>query len=344
MGPVRVVVVDNSEDREEAEKLQRCLPPGVVLLASPENIGFGRACNLAFEQFEGDQVLLLNPDARLLPGCLRHLQQLLSSSPRVGAVSPQIFWDDALNFYLPRSIPTALFEFQEAFSSLNPQAPINRFLSAAWRYSCIRVWQSRHPVRVSNLSGGHVLLKREAVIRAGGLFDPGFFLYFEDTDLFVRLRKRGYLLLVEPRAKVVHYVDQCGEDRAWKQQMMVRSRARLLEKHASGFSRCAGKTAGRLGLGLRGRSKGVPPPNFTAPFVLNVPPSLQKKWLFEVSPHPNFVPSAGRFGKGPRMVFPQKQWNLMAPGQYFGRLGSPAGFGKRFLTVSWFVDSGISRP
>ena len=83
LGPVQVVVVDNSEDEAERERLRDSLPSGVILLVSPENIGFGRACNLAFERFEADQIMLLNPDARLLPGCLSRLQQMLSASDLV---------------------------------------------------------------------------------------------------------------------------------------------------------------------------------------------------------------------------------------------------------------------
>lgn len=343
LGPVRVVVVDNSEDRQEAERLRNCLPPAVVLLLCPENIGFGRACNLAFERFDGDQILLLNPDARLLPGCLLRLQQALSASGRVAAVSPQIFWDEGLTFYLPRSVPPLLFEFQGLFGSLGPQARINRLLSVAWRYSCIKAWQSRKPIRVSNLSGGHVLLKRDAVARAGGLFDPRFFLYFEDTDLFIRLRKAGYILMMDPGARAVHYVDQCGPmDLERKRSLMARSQAKLVEKHASRFSRRTKKIADRLLPVSEGHMCGVPLPDLASPFVLRVPQQLQKKWLFEVSPNPSFIPSAGRFGTGTRMDFPEKQWKMMAPGQYFGRLGSPQGFGGRFLTLSWLVDGRIS--
>jgi len=104
-GPLKVVVVDNSEERIEAEKLYECLPAGVKLIVTPKNIGFGRACNMAFERFSGEYILLLNPDARLLPGCLIRLQKTLSSVEKVAAVAPQAFWDDGLTHFLPPGYP-----------------------------------------------------------------------------------------------------------------------------------------------------------------------------------------------------------------------------------------------
>ncbi len=343
LGPVKVVVVDNSEDGDEAEMLRQDLPPGVVLLVSPQNIGFGRACNLAYEQFDGDQILLLNPDARLLPDCLLRLQKTLLSSRKVAAVSPQIFWDDRLKFYLPPSIPPLLFEIQSLFDAWGPHSPISRSLSVIWRYYSIKVWCSKRPSRVNNLSGGHVLLKRDAVRKAGGLFDPRFFLYFEDTDLFIRLKKAGYSLVIEPRAHAVHYVDQCGqEDWRRKRCLMARSHEQLLEKHSNGLkSRIKKASDGLCSVWPMGRSE-MFQPDFTAPFVLEVPSSLKKRWLFEVSPNQSLIPSAGWFGKGPLVDFTERQWSMLAPGQYFGRLGSPAGFGGCSRPVSWHIESDIS--
>lgn len=342
LGPVKVVVVDNSEDSDEAERLRQDLHPGVFLLVSPQNIGFGRACNLAFKQFDGDQILLLNPDARLLPDCLLRLQKRLSSTEKVGAVSPQIFWDDGLKFYLPPSVPVFMFEFQNVFDSWGPQAPVNRLLSAIWRYYCIKVWRSKRPIRVNNLSGGHVLLKREAVRKAGGLFDPRFFLYFEDTDLFIRLKKAGYTLVIEPGAKAVHYVDQCGQE-DWKQKrfFMARSRAQLSEKHGNGLKSRIKKASDWLcSVWPRGRSQ-MFQPDFTSPFVMKVPAHLQNGWLFEASPNPTFIPSAGRFGKGDMVDFHEKYWSMLAPGQYFGRLGKPTGYSRRSEVISWVVEEDI---
>ena len=345
IGPVHVVVVDNSEDKDEAERLRLNLPSGVVLRVNPENIGFGRACNHAFEEFPWELILLLNPDARLFPGCLARLQKTLLSDKKVAAVGPRIFWDEGSKFYLPPSYPPNLFIFKPVLSAWGPGANIDRIVSAFWRRYSIKIWRADEPVKVNNLSGGHVLLKQEAVRKAGGLFDSRFFLYFEDTDLFVRLRKAGYSLIIEPRAEVIHHYDQCGQQN-WqeKRALMARSHRIFLEKHCKGWKSRVKKILDHFKAPPRPDKNQLRVPDFTSPFVLEVPEKLRKGWLFELSPNPDFVPSAGRFGKGPCMDFPEDCWAMLAPGQYFGRLGSPKELGRYSQVVSWIVgDMKISR-
>ena len=377
LGPVQVVVVDNSENKDESERLRLNLPSGVVLRVSPENIGFGRACNLAFEEFPGELILLLNPDARLFPGCLARLQKTLLSDKRVAAVGPRIFWDEGFKFCLPPSYPPNLFIFKPVLATWGPQAKINRLISALWRRHSIKVWRAGQPVKVNNLSGGHVLLKREAVRKAGGparhrfrpsatcplvprsgrrvgfasgecragsgeaggLFDPRFFLYFEDTDLFVRLRKAGYSLIIDPRAEAIHYYDQCGQQN-WqeKRALMARSHRIFLEKHCKGWKSRVKKILDHFKALAQPDRNQLRAPDFTTPFVLEAPEKLRKGWLFEWSPNPDFMPAAGRFGKGPCMDFPEDCWAMLAPGQYFGRLGSPMKLGRHSQVVSWVVS------
>ncbi len=335
-GPVHVVIVDNSADDKEAAALKNGLPPGVTLLVNPKNIGFGRACNLAFEHFEGDLILLINPDARLLPGALPQMQETLLSCKRVAAVSPKIYWDDGQRFLLPPACPP--WVFVALAGSCGDGVLLRRLLSCLWRRYSLRVWRSKKAVRVFGLSGGVALLKSEAVRRAGGLFDPAFFLYFEDADLFLRLRKAGYIFLAEPRAKAVHHYDQCGQEEwQWKRSLMEGSAKIFLEKHGKGLGLTLAKAVGRLdGALFPDRSK-IPEIKFMSPFVLEVPVSLHEGWLFEWSPDPNFIPAAGRFGKGEFMDFPAECWAMLAPGRYFGRLCSPRGLGIATEEISWEV-------
>ncbi len=339
LGPVHVVVVDNSEDKDESERLRSNLPSGVVLRVSPENIGFGRACNKAFEEFPGELILLLNPDARLLPNCLARLQKTLLSNKRIAGVGPRIFWDEGSKFCLPPSYPPNVFIFQPVLSVWGHVANINRIVSAFWRRYSIKIWRADQPVKVSNLSGGHVLLKREAVRKADGLFDPRFFLYFEDTDLFIRLKKAGYTLIINPRAEVIHHYDQCGQQNLEeKRALMVRSHRIFLEKHCKGWKSGVKKILDHFKAPPLPDRNQLRAPDFTSPFVLEVLKKLRKGWLFEWSPNPDFMPAAGRFGNGPRMDFPEACWAMLAPGQYFGRLGSSMKLGRHSQVVSWVVS------
>jgi GT2 family glycosyltransferase len=340
-GPVHVVVVDNTASEEEAHRLGSKLPSSVTLRINTVNKGFGVACNQAFEEFSGETILLMNPDARLEPGCLKQLQKTLFSGRHIAAVSPQLFWDDDHTFYLPPPYPTALFEFRDLLTSWGPRALVNRIISFLWRKRSVKVWCSKKPVAVGNLSGGLALVKRSAVEKAGGLFDPRFFLYFEDTDLFLRLRKNGYKVLIDPKARAVHHYDQCGRDQ-WrtKRRLMAESYALFLEKHKSGWKSPLKKILKGFPLPRAGAA-GSNQPVFNMPFSLTVPPSLEKGWLFEWSPNPDLTPSAGRFGAGPKMDFPENCWKLLTPGRYFGRLGGLNKFPEPFQRVSWVIHENV---
>jgi len=323
LGPLRVVVVDNSVDDREWEMLRLKLPPDVSLIPCSENMGFGRACNLAFEQFPAKAILLLNPDGRLLPGALSRLQETLFSHKEIGAVSPRIFWDSGLRFQLPPSLPPALFEFDAVLHTFGPGALFSRIIGFLWRRHAVRFWKSRTPFSVPNLSGGAVLLKSSAVKKAGGLFDPRFFLYFEDADLFIRLRKAGFSLLMDPRGAAVHHYDQCGkENLEKKRRYMEQSRQLFVQKHHKPWKSTLKRVEGLL-KGKTLSHNGVRRNQFSPDFEkeIPVPSHLKAKWLFELSPNPNFVPAAGCFGTGARVDFPEECWDLLSPGRYFFRLG-----------------------
>ncbi len=337
-GSCRVVVVDNSEDPGEEHRLRSLLPEGVELLVPPQNLGFGRACNLALENFAGDFILLLNPDARLLPGCLVRMQKTLLSGKRVAAAGPQVFWDDSCDYYLPPPSPPFMFLFASALAEMSPGFWMKKLMNAVWRRHAIKIWRSEAPIKTGNLSGGHVLLKRAAVERVGGLFDPRFFLYFEDTDLFMRLRKAGYSLIFDTRAKVVHHYDQCARhETELKRQLFMESHEKFRQKHLVGGKRWLYTLLQLVSRRCREKARPEEIPVFTTPFRLEIPAMMREKWLFEWSPVPDFTPAAGMFGQGKFLDFSAEYWNLLAPGIYYGRLGSPGILTPYVHQISWEV-------
>jgi GT2 family glycosyltransferase len=325
-GDVEVLVVDNTSTEHERMKLRCFTQSGVTLILNKNNIGFGRASNLAYEQSRGKYILLLNPDAYLLPDALPTLIRFLESYPRAGAVGPRIYWDDACEFLLPPSLnmsPVACIWNTIAQSS----QLLFDLRSLWWRRHAVSVLCRALPVQQKNLSGGHVLLRRDAVEASGGLFDPRFFLYYEDTDLFRRMRSNKFELYIDPRASVVHYYNQCTPcDGGDKCRYMQQSYQQYMQKH---------DPIGRIRRGAAFLQKWLPKTDpceietlgtVDEPLVFGVPRKPEAGWVFEWSPNRNFMPAATRFGKGPAARFSQDAWRLLLPGCYYGRLGGVNSF------------------
>lgn len=314
---LEIIVVDNSESDEEYARLRAALPAAVQTVQNAHNAGFAAACNTALAQASGDAVLLLNPDARLRPDALARLATTLFASPRTGAVGPLTFWDDEERFALPPStFPSRSDYLRRAVSRLHPH--LGARYAQTFRRKALQLWTAREPVQVEALSGGHVLLKRTAIDKAGGLFDERFFMYWEDSDLMQRLHDAGYRLFVEPGAHAIHHYDHHpGKDRLMSQGWPI-YRAKHLE----------GRLRTRLAeLIERHAGPGLPPPpelqlKAGEAILIPVPAELQSAWLLEVSPAPDLVPAMGRLGHGPQAEVPAECWQRFTDGRYFIRLGS----------------------
>jgi len=325
---VEVWVVDNSCLESEAAYLQRELGGTCQLLINDRNLGFGAACNLVYARTRQPFVLLLNPDAYLLPEALPQLLAFLESHPQVAACGPRIYWDDSRHFLLPPNLVSG---------------PWNPFLQGAhgtlgglltWSYSLYRrrealhCWHAQAPIPQESLSGGHALLRRSALERVGGLFDPQFFLYYEDTDLFLRLRQAGFELYCVPAAEVVHRFGSCApQERRQKSAFNHESHLRFMDKHYQNhWAKPVGRWFQQLPLTPwqpRTIDYGVQEPNEPqiAPPSWPIPKAWRDAWLLELSPNPYLLPAAGYLGSGPQARFPEAAWRLLPPGPYFVRLG-----------------------
>jgi GT2 family glycosyltransferase len=332
-------VVDNSEDEDEEAWLKQHLPSRAKLLVSQQNIGFARACNWALETVRPDTVLLLNPDARLLPGSLKRLKLTLAEHKNVGAVGPRVFWDKAQTFLLPPSTyPSRLDMMGDVLS--RRWSWIGHRRADAFRRRSLTYWTVHKPLHVTALSGGHILLRFNALNTLGSLFDERFFMYWEDSDLMRRLADSGWQRMMEPRAEALHHY----EHSVGKDQLLSLGWLPFSEKY---FSTWFWKK-------LYQWAQAWPPSNGTEHLIedvamteqgltLQVPESLKSAWILEVSPSPDFVPAFGSFGCGSVARLPAKLAVCLKDRAYFMRLGnSSKAFGPiyRFKSATTYT----SRP
>ena len=289
-----IIIVDNSDSREEWERLNSRISGSAKILSNAGNQGFAKACNLAFQSSSSDYVLLLNPDARLLGNALAVMCTVLDNDPQVAAVGPKVFWDDACLYHLPpTTFPSLTAVIAERLAGRSQRFAIER--SLRFRNRAIAEWSAQRPLHIDAASGGHVLLRREALLAAGGLFDPQFFMYWEDSDLMQRIKAAGSQIMLHPLAHATHlYEHHPGKD-----SLIAQGWVTYAKKHFSSvfhhtllrfISMCPAAQVKTFDATLQKSTESI---------TLTVDPDLQEAWLLEISPNPDFYPSIGRFGSGP---------------------------------------------
>jgi N-acetylglucosaminyl-diphospho-decaprenol L-rhamnosyltransferase len=190
-------VVDNAS-KDGSARMVATEFPGVALIANTDNRGFGRANNQALPYARGRDVLLLNPDAAVLPGSLERLLSTLDADERIHAVGARLLnTDGSLQRWTGGAFPT-LWNVACHYLFLG------RLLPAALRPPSLYLEREvLRDIDVDWVSGACLLLRRSAV--GPFIFDPGFFMYGEDMELCQRLRNAGGRVVYTPFASVLHH-------------------------------------------------------------------------------------------------------------------------------------------
>lgn len=219
---VAIVVVDNASGDAVGQRLAAEVP-GARLVTEAENRGYGAACNRGARETAGDYLLFLNSDAAVAPGAVAALVAALERDPRAAAAAPRLVNPDGSLQPSIQRLPTPWRIFCES-SGLAALAGGRGFLRG---HTKTREDHSRAR-EVTALKGAALLLRRSAFEEAGR-FDEAFFLYAEETDLLARLSARGYRILYEPSARVVHQGGGSGGDALFGQ--VHAGLSRYVEKH-----------------------------------------------------------------------------------------------------------------
>jgi N-acetylglucosaminyl-diphospho-decaprenol L-rhamnosyltransferase len=195
--PITVVLADNgSTDGSPEEAAERY--PGVRLLHTGGNFGYGTAANRGVAQYvhDGEFFIVANPDVQWGPGSIDALLEAAQRWPDAGALGPLIRDPDGTVYPSARHQPSLIRGGMHAvvgpFWKNNPW-------TAAYRQD--RLEPSERPV--GWLSGSCLLLRRAAFDQIGG-FDERYFMYMEDVDLGDRLLRAGWQNVYVPNAEILH--------------------------------------------------------------------------------------------------------------------------------------------
>ena len=205
-----LLVVDNASTDDSVAQIKKAMP-GVELLQTGANLGFGGGCNAGIRHAlnkGADYIWLVNSDAVADPGALSALVRVADKNLLLGSVGSVLYEDDEID------------KIQ------------------LWGGGRVNLWtgQSRHQLLsrpLDFISGASVLLRRNALEEVG-LFDPlTFFMYWEDTDLHFRLRKAGWQLAVADDSRLWHKQSaSLGKNSPLLDQYFTQSGVRFFRRHA----------------------------------------------------------------------------------------------------------------
>ncbi len=227
-GNFEVIVVDNAS-RDDTIAIIRAEYPEVNLMASETNLGFGNANNKALTLAQGRYVVLLNPDAQLLPDTLARALQHMEDNADAGMGGGLL--QDTQGAWQPsaRLFPSLLND-SLTLSGLANRYPASRFFG---RFD--RSWADPLTMTPVDWVPGAFAILRRSLVEQIGLFDPRFFLYYEEVDLCRRIYQAGFKVYYWPDLVITHVggassetVDELAFSSSGKQLTLWRMQSQLL--------------------------------------------------------------------------------------------------------------------
>ncbi len=209
---VEYFVIDNASHPDGTLDRVRSEFPQVRMIENATNVGFAVGCNTAIAHAHGRYILLLNPDTAVRPHALDRMLQFMDTRPDIAVLgSPLVYGDGRDQGVAGRGFPTPLAFVFGRTTLVTRLFPYNRWSA---RFSSRRDPNRREPNEVDWVSGACMMVRREAVNQVG-MLDPGYFMFWEDTDWCFRIKRAGWKVCCFHEANVVHF-EGGSRNRSWR--------------------------------------------------------------------------------------------------------------------------------
>ena len=190
-------IIDNSATDDLK---QLCSDPRIEYVFNAKNLGFGAGHNMAIRAMTGKTKysLVLNPDVYFDSGVLEKLFCFMNENKDVGLVMPKVLYPDGSLQHLCRLLPDP---WDVLIRKIDVSVVNTLCAGKRWRYE-LKNADYAQQMDVPSLSGCFMFV-RTSVFDQTGLFDPRFFLYFEDVDLSRRIHRK-WRTVYYPNVTIYH--------------------------------------------------------------------------------------------------------------------------------------------
>jgi GT2 family glycosyltransferase len=219
---LEVIVVDNASKEDEATLIEEQYPQ-VKVIRSQKNLGFAGGNNLGIQAAHGKYLFFLNNDTLLR--CKKEdvrckmfqpLIDRLESSPKIGMVSPKIRFSWGAN--------------PIQYAGYTPLSKITlRNTAIGCGEDDHGQYDTPHPTPYAH--GAAMMVRREAIEKAG-LMPECYFLYYEELDWSMMIRRAGYDIWYEPAFTVYHKESQTtGQQSPLRTYYITRNRLLFVKRN-----------------------------------------------------------------------------------------------------------------
>lgn len=208
-----IIVVNNGSDILKLDPDVKCIEVG-------ENLGFGRANNLAAKKASGEILWFLNPDTEIGSENINLLLGLFSNDSKAGVIGPKLITEE-----------NKIQKWSAGAESTLADLIKNNLGFPASQ----KIWESKEKKECAWVSGAALFIKKDLFQKLGG-FDEKFFMYFEDIDLCRRARQLGYKIVYYPEFVVRHLGGKSFGDKKAQKKLYYASQDHYFQKHFGKFT------------------------------------------------------------------------------------------------------------
>lgn len=183
----QIVIVDNFSD-DGSLKIIRNKYHQIKILEMPQNLGFAEGNNQGFEYLlstDAEYIFVLNPDTEVNKNTIPELIKVMKKDKNIGITGPKILSADGLLWSCGGYIDKKRFTAGLIGIGENDKG----------QYETMK--------DVDYITGTAMMVRRE-ILEKSGLFYPGYFIYYEDVEMNVRVRRAGYRCIYVPGSEIIH--------------------------------------------------------------------------------------------------------------------------------------------
>lgn len=198
-----IVVVDNGSEEKLDLKESSDGHTRFKFIGSKDNLGFSGGHNLGIKyalENGADYILILNNDTYIDKDFLRELLKVAEKDEKIGILAPKIYFASGYEFHKEKYRKNELGKvIWYAGGKMDWKNVIGNHIGV----DEVDKGQFDKIEETELVTGCCMMIKKEVLDKVG-IFDERYYLYYEDSDLNIRAKKKGFKIVYVPKSIIFH--------------------------------------------------------------------------------------------------------------------------------------------